>query len=151
MNTGAILNRINFGMAVAANRLPGATLASLPGIDTLRNAPRGEQVDAAVAMLLSGSVSPDTRAVLMKGENPLAGVAAAAPSDAQPVQMAMGDAMPAGNRPNAGPGSGKGGGLGGGGGLRANAQARGLGNVPQLSGMAQIIGLALGSPEFQRR
>jgi len=151
MNTGAILNRINFGMAVAANRLPGATLASLPGIDTLRNAPRGEQVDAAVAMLLSGSVSPDTRAVLMKGENPLAGVAAAAPSDAQHVQMAMGDAMPAGNRPNAGPGSGKGGGLGGGGGLRANAQARGLGNVPQLSGMAQIIGLALGSPEFQRR
>ena len=151
MNTGAILNRINFGMAVAANRIPGTTLASLPGIDTLRNAPRGAQVDAVVSMLLSGSVSPDTRAVLMKGENPLAAVAATTPADGQTTQMAMGDGMQGGNRPNADPGPGKGGGLGGGGGLRANAQARGLGNVPQLSGVAQIIGLALGSPEFQRR
>jgi uncharacterized protein (DUF1800 family) len=146
MNTGAILNRINFGMAVAANRIPGTSLASLPGIDTLRNAPRGTQVDAVVSLLLAGAVSPDTRAVLMKGENPLAAVAATAPVEPQTAQMAMGDGMPGGNR-NGVPGAA----LGGGGGLRANAQARGLGNVPQLSGMAQIIGLALGSPEFQRR
>jgi len=146
MNTGAILNRINFGMAVAANSIPGTSLASLPGIDTLRNAPRGTQVDAVVSLLLAGAVSPDTRAVLMKGENPLAAVAATAPVEPQTAQMAMGDGMPGGKR-NGVPGAA----LGGGGGLRANAQARGLGNVPQLSGMAQIIGLALGSPEFQRR
>jgi uncharacterized protein (DUF1800 family) len=146
MNTGAILNRINFGMAVAANRIPGASLASLPGIDTLRNAPRGTQVDAVVSLLLAGAVSPDTRAVLMKGENPLAAVAATTPVEPQAPQMAMGDGMPGANR-NGIPGAA----LGGGGGLRANALARGLGNVPQLSGMAQIIGLALGSPEFQRR
>ena len=54
MNTGAILNRINFGMAVAANRIPGASLASLPGIDTLRNAPRGTQVDAVVSTASRG-------------------------------------------------------------------------------------------------
>ena len=146
MNTGAILNRINFGMAVAANRIPGASLASLPGIDTLRNAPRGTQVDAVVSLLLAGAVSPDTRAVLMKGENPLAAVAATAPVEPQAPQMAIGDGTPGGNRTGI-PGAA----LGGGGGLRANALARGLGNVPQLSGMAQIIGLALGSPEFQRR
>ena len=40
---------------------------------------------------------------------------------------------------------------GGGLGKRAMQQARGLGPVPQLSGVAQIVGLALGSPEFQRR
>jgi hypothetical protein len=40
MNTGAILNRINFGMAVAANRLPGVSFASLPALDTLQNASR---------------------------------------------------------------------------------------------------------------
>lgn len=123
MNTGAILNRINFGMAVAANRIPGASLASLPGIDSLRSAPRGTQVDAVVSLLLAGAVSPDTRAVLMKGENPLAATATA--PEGQNPQMATT--------------------------LRANAQARGLGSVPQLSGVAQIIGLALGSPEFQRR
>jgi uncharacterized protein (DUF1800 family) len=140
MNTGAILNRINFGMAVAANRIPGANPAFLSGIDSLRSAPRGTQVDAVVSLLLSGAVSPDTHAVLMKGENPLA-VTAVAPEGQNP-QLATRDTMAGGYRINAGPGGGA---------LRANAQARGLGSVPQLSGVAQIIGLALGSPEFQRR
>jgi hypothetical protein len=40
---------------------------------------------------------------------------------------------------------------GGGLGRRTIQQAPGLGPVPQLSGLAQIVGLALGSPEFQRR
>jgi len=26
-----------------------------------------------------------------------------------------------------------------------------LGNIPELTGLAQVVGLALGSPEFQRR
>jgi hypothetical protein len=153
MNTGAILNRINFGMAVAANRIPGASVAALPGIDTLRNASRGSQVDAVISILLSGSVSPDTRAVLMKGENPLA---VNTPST-EGVENSMGkpangsdgsgtDQMTDNTRP------GVNGLLGAGGaGPRANQIARGFGSVPQLTGVAQIIGLALGSPEFQRR
>jgi hypothetical protein len=142
MNTGAILNRINFGMAVAANRIPGASLASLPGIDTLRNATRGTQVDAVVSLLLAGAVSSDTRAVLMKGENPLATSATTTEPERSNQQMAAMEPMTGAIPVNPGLG---------GGGLRANAQARGLGPVPQLSGVAQIIGLALGSPEFQRR
>ena len=31
------------------------------------------------------------------------------------------------------------------------ANQLGLGSIPQLDGVAQIVGLALGSPEFQRR
>ena len=38
----------------------------------------------------------------------------------------------------------------GGGAKKAALQGRGLGNVPQLAGLTQIVGLALGSPEFQR-
>jgi len=147
MNTGAILNRINFGMAVAANRIPGASVGALPGIDTLRAATRASQVDAVVSALLSGSTSPDTRAVLMKGENPLASNLA----DNQAPAVSMGDAVATDNqdmRPNAArrinafPGKN---------GARAGQLAGGLGPVPQLSGVAQIVGLALGSPEFQRR
>ena len=147
MNTGAILNRINFGMAVAANRIPGTNVAALPGIDTLRTASRASQVDAVVSALLSGSISPDTRAVLMKGENPLASNVA----DSQAPASAMGDAVATDNqemgpnaarRINAFPGKN---------GQRAGLPAGGLGPVPQLSGVAQIVGLALGSPEFQRR
>src|SRR5256885_2653468 len=71
LNTGAILNRINFGMAAAAGRLPGVSLAALPALDTIRSAPRDKQVDAVVAAILNGMVSPDTRAVLVSGEHPM--------------------------------------------------------------------------------
>jgi hypothetical protein len=37
-----------------------------------------------------------------------------------------------------------------GGGKGGALQGRALGNIPQLSGLTQIVGLALGSPEFQR-
>jgi hypothetical protein len=36
------------------------------------------------------------------------------------------------------------------GGKRVALQGRGFANIPQLSGLPQIVGLALGSPEFQR-
>jgi hypothetical protein len=144
MNTGAILNRINFGMAVAANRIPGASISALPGIDTLRNAARASQVDAVISILLSGSASPDTRAVLLKGENPLAANA----QQNESADNSMSNAAVDGEQMGA-VGLERGG--KGGASLRANQGARGLGLVPQLNGVAQIVGLALGSPEFQRR
>ena len=140
MNTGAILNRINFGMAVAANRIPGLDLRALPAIDSLRNAPRQKQVDAVISLLLSGSASPDTRAVLIKGENPLASSAATnavemtAAASGQDAVSNQSEMMSPTERSR-----------------RANQRALGLGPVPQLTGVAQIVGLALGSPEFQRR
>jgi uncharacterized protein (DUF1800 family) len=130
MNTGAILNRINFGMAAAAGRLPGADIRSLPALDTIRSAPRDKQVDAVVATILNGMVSPDTRAVLVSGEHPMLanGAGTTAIQDMSPPDTATSNA----------------------GGKRAALQGRGFANIPQLSGLAQIVGLALGSPEFQR-
>jgi uncharacterized protein (DUF1800 family) len=135
MNTGAILNRINFGMAVAANRIPGLDFAALPAIDSLRNAPRQKQVDAVISLLLAGSTSPDTRAVLMKGENPLASTAA---STADMTTATKGNDDMVATVDGPGP-------------RRANRRAVSVGTIPQLDGVAQIVGLALGSPEFQRR
>ena len=131
MNTGAILNRINFGMAAAANRLPGANVRSIPGIDSLGTASRQKQVDAVVSVLLGGSVSPDTRAVLMSGENPL--LANAKPEDLTTQTMDASDPADMELRP------------------RANPFGRQNGAPLQLTGIAQVVGLALGSPEFQRR
>ena len=111
MNTGAILNRINFGMAVAAGRLPGASLRNVPGADSLLRAPREQQVDAVVQTILGGAVSPEMRKILMTGEHPFA-------ADAARTAGQVGD------------------------------QDR---SPPQLNGFAQVVGLALGSPEFQRR
>jgi len=152
MNTGAILNRINFGMAAAAGRLPGVNAQALPALDTIGAAPRDKQVDAVVATVLNGMVSPDTRAVLLSGEHPMlagggrreAGGVNMMPadSDAEMSGMPMVDGGNGQNRPRP---------KQNGGGKAGLLQGRGgLGNIPQLTGVPQIVGLALGSPEFQR-
>jgi uncharacterized protein (DUF1800 family) len=105
MNTGAILNRINFGLALAAGRLPGAGVIQWPEAARLQGAPRETQVDAVVSAFLGGQASPDTRDILLKGENPMV----------------------------------------------ARSGTEGPGRPVQLTGLAQIVGLAIGAPEFQHR
>jgi hypothetical protein len=106
MNTGAILNRINFGFAAAAGQVPGVQLDRWPATERLRTAPVRQQVDGVIGELLQGDVSPETRAILASGQNPAG--ASSAPNGGGP-------------RP------------------------------PQLTGLANIVGLALGAPEFQKR
>jgi uncharacterized protein (DUF1800 family) len=104
MNSGAILNRINFGLRLAAGQLPSVKVAAWPPAARLRQLPAGAQVDSVIDELLGGAVSAETRTVLLSGENPML---AGAPPPKAPA--------------------------------------------PQLKGLPAIIGLALGSPEFQRR
>ncbi|HEX6599549.1 MAG TPA: DUF1800 domain-containing protein, partial [Gemmatimonadaceae bacterium] len=143
MNSGAILNRINFGAALAGGRLPNASVAQWSEAERLRGAPRDEQVDAVVDAFLGGHVSPDTRQILMDGENPLARKLSAS---ADPTNAAMADPsmQPMGDRAirDARPAKG---------GAARPAVARGLGRPVQLNGLAQVVGLAIGAPEFQRR
>ena len=144
MNTGAILNRINFGIAAAAGRLPGADIRALPALDTLASAPREKQVDAVVATVLNGMVSPDTRAVLLSGEHPMLASGAGTKGIQDMSQADQASEMSGAAMPDARPRlnqNGKGAVLRGRG---------GIGNIPQLTGVTQIVGLALGSPEFQR-
>ncbi len=153
MNTGAILNRINFGMAAAAGRLPGVDIRTLPALDTIGSAPRDKQVDAVVATILNGMVSPDTRAVLLSGEHPMLANGAGAngiqninPATASEPEMSGQTLADGTNGRSAGP-SRRNQNLGG---VRPALKGRAIGNIPQLTGVAQIVGLALGSPEFQR-
>jgi uncharacterized protein (DUF1800 family) len=146
MNTGAILNRINFGMAAAAGRLPGVDIRALPALDTLRSASREKQVDAVVATILNGMVSPDTRAVLLSGEHPMLANGSGGMQDMSPTESVGSGTRDAGSgMPEAGNGMRE-----TGNGKRGAFQGRGFANIPQLTGLAQIVGLALGSPEFQR-
>jgi uncharacterized protein (DUF1800 family) len=152
MNTGAILNRINFGLAVAANRVPGATLNHWPGAAALAAAPRAVQVDTVVNDILGGSVSPDTRAILMSGDHPLL--------SALTRDQAASDAASQANGRSAAPDGGDPRGdvmtamaSGGGDMVAAKRRPPGPGGAaaPPLQGLAQVLGLALGAPEFQRR
>ena len=147
VNTGSILNRINFGLALAGGRMPGVSLAGWPEGRALVNAPREAQVDGVIRALLGGAVSPDTRQVLLSGENPLL-----ARADAATGNGATGDATGVGRpsdpmttmTPVTAPGDA-------GPSPRPRAAARGFGPPPRLEGLALVVGLALGSPEFQRR
>jgi uncharacterized protein (DUF1800 family) len=178
MNTGSILNRINFGLAAAAGRVPGIKVADWIETKTLAMLSREQQVDGVIRTLLGGSASTDTRDVLLTGTNPflqsqasqdtlramakreMAGVSAmsgsalgALPAPLSTVSTARDPNQRADQRVNnvplarqqqqagrdvAKPGQGQ-------------SLTQVIGTVPNVTGLAQIIGLALGAPEFQRR
>ena len=141
MNTGAILNRINFGLALAGGRLPGASVARWSEAERLRNAPRDLQVEAVVDAFLGGQVSPDTRQILLSGENPFASkFGATADSSRSGLEEAAMSSSGASAMDSTRP---KGGG-------RRSAGGS-LGRPVQTEGLAQVVGLAIGAPEFQRR
>jgi uncharacterized protein (DUF1800 family) len=181
MNTGAILNRINFGLAVATGRVPGVRLADWPAAKTLASLPREQQVDGVIKELFGGAVSADTRQVLLTGTNPFLqqhGGADTTITDDAATTM-VGGAMAGG----AGAAGGRAGARAGGAAaarraaqrneqrnaqrpMNAQQQAAGreavrpsgtgsltqaIGTLPPPVGLAQIVGLALGAPEFQRR
>jgi len=140
MNTGAILNRINFGLSVAAGQLPGAPLQNWPSYATVSTMPRAQQVDSVVKSMLGGQVSSDTRQVLMSGENPML---KNGPANDANGMISASDMN--GGRATAKDNGGKGFPRGRG------AQIPGFGRPVDLKGLPQVVGLALGAPEFQRR
>ena len=138
MNTGAILNRINFGMAAAANRIPGASLDRWPEAARLRNASRAQQVDGVIAALLGGQASGQTREILTTGVHPM--VAQAAADSSASMTMAADTEVASGALPTE-PARQR----------RQRLVGQGVSSILELTGLAQVVGLALGSPEFQRR
>jgi uncharacterized protein (DUF1800 family) len=168
MNTGAILNRINFGLAAASGRVPGIRLSTWPLTAQIATSSREDQVDAVIQELFGGAVSSDTRQVLLTGTNPFlqqhggANDSLLTADDDAPMMngMASGDMTANARRQGASARRA----------ARAPAaqqqQAAGreavrpergatltqsIGSLPSLTGFAQIVGLALGAPEFQRR
>jgi uncharacterized protein (DUF1800 family) len=73
VNTGALLERLNFAIAVASNRIPG-TYANL---DVFQSKDKPEVLSRAISQLLGGEISEGTRAMLSKQiEQPLPDVKA---------------------------------------------------------------------------
>jgi len=69
VNTGALLNRLNYSLTLAGNRLRGAhvDIASLVGPEAVNN-PNGA-LDRTIQVLLNGDVSAQTRSTLEKQLN----------------------------------------------------------------------------------
>ena len=125
VNTGALLERLNFAVAIASNRIPGTRvdLKSFDGKD------KKKTLDQAIQKFLDGDISANTRAMLLKQiEQPLPDVK----SPNEPDDTLTADNMRQGQQ-----------------GARGR-QARLLdpsGN-PEVF---KVVSLVLGSPEFQRQ
>ena len=137
INTGAILNRINFGLAVAGGTLPGARPERWPRYDELLRAPRSAQVDGVIAGFLGGEASVETRNILEGGSNPLLGDCGLRGSP--PGRADCGSTTADSSRKEEDMAAGY------------RLQRDPLSRTVRLDGLTQIIGLALGAPEFQRR
>ncbi len=137
VNTGGLLERLNFGLALASNRIPGTR------VDLKRfagDAANGQAVDKAsimdrfLSLIVAGEISPRTRETLLKQldqetERPILPVAVEPASRADSL---MGD-----DENNIQPRQ------------RRQQLARADANIADP--VTRIVGLILGSPEFQRQ
>jgi uncharacterized protein (DUF1800 family) len=137
VNTGGLLERLNFGLSLASNRIPGTR------VDLKRfvgDAARGQAVDKAIVMdrflslIVAGEISPRTRETLLKQldqetEMPILSVAVDPASQADNMVTNNGnDVQPR---------------------QRRQQPARADANITDP--VTRIVGLILGSPEFQRQ
>jgi uncharacterized protein (DUF1800 family) len=154
VNTGALLERINFALALVSNRIPGTHVdLSRFATDTAKGttADKSRVIDQFASVILQGDISPNTKASLLKQ---LDEAATNPPSPAE--------AMPASNAPASATGAAKmsnatdaqanvmDANAGGRRGLRGQLAAANINNAP-ASETARIAALILGSPEFQRQ
>jgi len=152
VNTGALLERLNFGLALSTNRLRGVSVDTKEVAAGLDKTESSRVMDRAVALLLNGDVSEQTRSVLekqlkegvpVKGELDQASQNAAMRNSDENYDDAM---MAESPRQNGQPGGRL---------ARLYGREGRMANQPTMSPdeleVAKVFGLVLGSPEFQRR
>jgi uncharacterized protein (DUF1800 family) len=139
VNTGSLLERLNFGLALASNRIPGTRvdLTRFTGDSAARTEMNKERVmDRFLNVIVQGDVSQRTKATLLKQLNePL-------PTRTSPdTDTSMMDDGNARMRP------------GGGGGRRGQQAQVAMADLSKTSNpeLVKVVGLILGSPEFQRQ
>jgi uncharacterized protein (DUF1800 family) len=128
VNTGALLERLNFAVAIASNRIPGTRV----DLKSFEFKDKAQILDKALATILDGEISPATKANLLK-------------QLAQPLPEVMAGSEIGDNGldvPNMRDSGQQGG--------AQNRQARLL-NPSGNPDVFKVISLVLGTPEFQRQ
>ena len=128
VNTGALLERMNFAVALASNRIPN-TKVNLSKFEA--NA-KAEILNQVIGEILNGEISANTKTTLLKQiEQPLAEPQIEVEPDEPDSAMMM---------PN-----------NGGQGRRGQARQMRLSAPSGNAEVFKVVGLILGSPEFQRQ
>lgn len=128
VNTGALLERLNFAVAVASNRIPGTRVDLKP----FAGADRNTVLDKAIGQILDGDVSASTMASLKKQlDKLLPEVEAGVIDNDEPSEMTMQPRRAGGGRNGQG-----------------NARLLPPSGDPEVF---KVVSLVLGTPEFQRQ
>jgi len=133
VNTGSLLERLNFALALASNKIPGTRvdLAKLAGDKTVNGgaADKARVVDQFVNLILRGDISANTKKTLMNQINEQSSApVVAVQADEMTKDVAVERNVRAALR-------------------EKQTQGATVGD-PEV---AKIVGLILGSPEFQRQ
>jgi uncharacterized protein (DUF1800 family) len=123
VNTGALLERLNYAVAIASNRIPGTTV----NLKSLQGSNKQQTLDRAIEVILNGEVSASTRSTLAKqAEQPLPEIK----PGIEPTDPDMGV-------PN----------------MRQGQMGRQARLLPPSGDpeVFKVVSLVLGSPEFQRQ
>ena len=153
VNTGALLERMNFALALVSNRIPGTRVDLSQFVSDLgssKSIDKEKLLDRFVTLIVGGEISTKTRETLLKqlGDQITMPAMLTSPSRAQTAPSAA-PANPfetAFERGNLNPG--------GGGGPQQQQQQQQLARMNPGAvdnPLVRLAGLILGSPEFQRQ
>jgi uncharacterized protein (DUF1800 family) len=143
VNTGALLERLNFGLALASNSIRG-TRINFAANNSTANANHASLIDAYLHTILGGDVSTQTRATLLRqsSEPPTTTARVGTSTEAETEELGESRNDESGQMTEMRRGEGR----------RRNAQMNMQANLsPAEQARARVIGLILGSPEFQRQ
>ena len=148
VNTGALLERMNFGLALASNRIPGTRvdLSRFAGDLCSKSVDKEKLLDRFVTLIVGGEISPKTRETLLKQlSDQVTFTLPTAPQRQVAANVApLNPFETAFQRGNLNPG--------GGGGAQQQQQQLARVDVAAIDNpLVKITGLILGSPEFQRQ
>jgi len=136
VNTGGLLERLNFGLTLASNRIPGTRVDLKRFLDgnSLAKSDNSQMLARFLSLIVAGDMSTKTKAILLKQINDQTAlvVPAAIPSRPEMNDAAQGEMMD--RRP-------------------ARQQQQQLARVDAniTDPVTKLVGLILGSPEFQRQ
>ncbi len=149
VNTGALLERMNFALALVSNRIPGTRvdLAQFVGdMGSNRSLDKEKLLDRFVTLIVGGEISSKTRDTLLKQLNDQMTMPTMPPSQTASSGAPANPFETAFQRGNLNPG--------GGGPQQQQQQQQQLARVNPIeinNPVVRLAGLILGSPEFQRQ
>jgi len=146
VNTGALLERMNFGLALVSNRIPGTRVdltKFLGDVGGGKSIDKDKLLDRFVTLIVGGEISPRTRETLLKELNDQMTMPAMAPIQTAAFKTPANPFEAGFQRGVLNPG--------GGGGQQQQQQLASVNPAMIDNPVVKVAGLILGSPEFQRQ